>query len=197
MSCPDPPCCLNKKEINDLPLRSWTGAVLVVSEKNNLAEIIPILQEEKILGFDTETRPAFRKGQYFPPSLLQMSTADIVFIFQLHRLGLPESVRKILTDKKIIKAGVSLGYDIRELKKKADFSPRGFVELADMAKALGIKNQGLRSLCGSLLGFRISKSAKTSNWSRKQLSHAQIRYAATDAWVGRELYLKMKQMQKP
>lgn len=121
MSCPDPPCCLNKKEINDLPLRSWTGAVLVVSEKNNLAEIIPILQEEKILGFDTETRPAFRKGQYFPPSLLQMSTADIVFIFQLHRLGLPESVRKILTDKKIIKAGVSLGYDIRELKKKLIF----------------------------------------------------------------------------
>jgi ribonuclease D len=185
---------IDKEAINGLPLGQWTGQVLVVSETDNLSEIIPALQEEKILGFDTETRPAFRKGQHFSPALLQLSTADIVFIFQLSKLGIPESVLEILSNKEIIKAGVSLDYDLRELKKTADFSPHGFVDLAKMAKKLGIKNQGLRGLCGALLGFRISKSARTSNWSKKQLSPSQICYAATDAWVGRELFLKMERL---
>jgi len=194
MICPDSFSHLRKKELNKLPLRYWTGPIMVVSEADNPPEIINILKEEKTLGFDTETRPAFKKGQHFPPSLLQLSTADIVFIFQLSKLGLPKSVQDILSSKEIIKVGVSLNYDIRELKKISDFAQHGFVELAGMAKKLGIKNNGLRGLCGTLLGFRISKSARTSNWSRKKLHSSQIRYAATDAWVGRELYLRMEQL---
>ena len=65
------------------------------------------------------------------------------------------------------------------------------VDLAALARARGIKAQGLRSLAASLLGFRISKSAQCSNWERDELSPQQIRYAATDAWVGRELYARL------
>ena len=142
-----------------------------------------------LLGFDTETRPAYKKGESYLPSLLQLASANEVFIFQLKHLGLAKPLRKILADPSIIKAGVSLDYDIRELKKLSHFKAAGFIDLSDLAKQAGIKNHGLRGLAAVLLGIRISKGAQTSNWSRDMLTRQQIQYAATDAWVGRRLYL--------
>lgn len=182
---------MTKDEINELPLKKWQGPVEVINRPDRAMTAAQTLAEEKLLGFDTETRPAFRKGQSYAPALLQLATDTKVWIFQLWATGLTEPVRNLLMDPSIIKAGVSLRYDIAELQKISHFPPAGFVELADTAKSLGIKNHGLRGLAAVILGFRISKSARTSNWAKPELSTQQITYAATDAWVGREIYQKI------
>jgi ribonuclease D len=180
---------MSKDEINACPIKRWTGRITVVRKKDELAAAMRKLAGHTLLGFDTETRPAYKKGESYLPSLLQLASDDEVFIFQLKHLGLARPLRKILADPAIIKTGVSLDYDIRELKKLSHFKAAGFMDLADLAKKEGIKNHGLRGLAAVLLGIRISKGAQTSNWSRDVLTRQQIQYAATDAWVSRKLYL--------
>lgn len=180
---------MSKDEINDCPIKRWTGKTTVVRNRKELAAAVNKLAGQTLLGFDTETRPAYRKGERYLPSLLQLAGDDEVFIFQLKHLGLAGPLRKILTNATIIKAGVSLDYDISELNRLARFKAAGFADLGKLAKKAGIKNHGLRGLAAVYLGFRISKGAQTSNWARDVLTRQQIQYAATDAWVGRELYL--------
>ena len=185
---------MRKDEINDCPMERWTGPVNVVQTKDELAAAMHKLAGHTLLGFDTETRAAYTKGESYPPSLLQLANDDEVFLFQFKHLGLAKPLREILADSAIIKAGVSLDYDICELKKISRFKAAGFVDLGDLAKKAGIKNHGLRGLAAVLLGFRISKGAQTSNWARDVLTQKQIQYAATDAWVGRKLYLALEHM---
>jgi ribonuclease D len=180
---------MSKDEINDCPIKRWTGRTSVVRNSDELAAAMPKLASQTLLGFDTETRPAYKKGESYLPSLLQLASDKEVFIFQLKHLGLAKQLCGILADPAIIKAGVSLDYDIRELKKLANFKAAGFMDLADLAKKAGIKNHGLRGLAAVLLGIRITKGAQTSNWSKDVLTRQQIHYAATDAWVGHKLYL--------
>lgn len=184
---------MTREEINECPIRRWEGAVHVIRTREELGPAVKALMKETILGFDTETRPAYHKGESYLPSLLQLAGEKEVYLFQLKPLGLPDPLRTILADPKIIKAGVALAYDLRELHKLAQFKPAGFVDLGGIAKKAEIKNHGLRGLAAVLLGFRIPKGAQTSNWARDVLTPTQIRYAATDAWVGRELYLKLRQ----
>jgi ribonuclease D len=184
---------MSKDEINACPMAQWTGPVTLVRTQTELSTAMTSLAGQTLLGFDTETRPAYKVGESYPPSLLQLAGETEVFIFQLKPLGLAAPLRELLADPAIIKAGVSLDYDIRELKKLHSFQADGFVDLGDLAKRRGIKNHGLRGLAAVLLGFRISKGAQTSNWAADVLAPHQIHYAATDAWVGRQLYLAMEQ----
>ncbi|MDG4475147.1 3'-5' exonuclease [Thiovibrio frasassiensis] len=184
---------MTKEEINTCPIRRWEGAVHVVRTAAEVSQAVRALAEESLLGFDTETRPAYSKGECYLPSLLQLAGESAVYLFQLKHLGLPGPLREILADPKMIKAGVSLAYDLQELHKLARFEPAGFVDLGTLAKEAEIKNHGLRGLAAVLLGFRIAKGAQTTNWARDVLAPAQIQYAATDAWVGRELYLRLRQ----
>ena len=188
---------MSKDEINDCPMKRWTGRTSVVRSKDELAAAMGKLGGHTLLGFDTETRPAYKKGESYLPSLLQLANENEVFIFQLKHLGLAKPLRRILADASVIKAGVGLDYDIRELKKLAPFKAAGFMDLADIAKKTGIKNHGLRGLAAVLLGVRIAKGAQTSNWAKDVLAPHQIQYAATDAWVGRKLYLALEQGHGP
>lgn len=177
-------------------MKSWTGRIHVVRSRDELATAMRKLAGHTLLGFDTETRPAYKKGESYLPALLQLASEDEVFIFQLKHLGLAKPLCGILADASIIKAGVSLDFDIRELKKLSRFKAAGFVDLGDLAKEAGIKNHGLRGLAAVFLGLRISKGAQTSNWARDELTSQQIQYAATDAWVGRRLYLAVKNIER-
>ena len=91
----------------------------------------------------------------------------------------------------MVKAGVALAFDLRSLQEMRPFTPQGFIDLAAMAPQRGVKNQGLRGLAAAVCGIRISKSARTTNWANDALTPQQVRYAATDAWIGRELYLRL------
>ena len=185
---------LSKTEINSLPLRYYNGAIRIIQTAEQAKNACAILIKEKVLGFDTETRPAFNKGQSYLPSLLQLAGTKVVYLFQLSQCGLTDKIIFLLSNVNIIKSGVAINQDLTELQQILNFEPAGFVDLGDIAKSKGLPHHGLRGLAAYLLKFRISKSGRTSNWSANQLTKKQIKYAATDAWVGRELYLKYKQI---
>ena len=166
---------MSKDEINACPIARWTGPVSVVRTREELAAAMGKLAGSSLLGFDTETRPAYTKGESYSPSLLQLANEKEVFIFQFKHLSFAKPLRAILADPSIIKAGVSLDYDIRELKKMARFKAAGFVDLGEIAKKEGIKNHGLRGLTAVLLGFRIAKGAQTSNLGRPGSSTSSSR----------------------
>jgi ribonuclease D len=183
---------ISKEDINFLPIGRWEGPSRLVRTIEEVKGAVRSLARMSLLGFDTETRPAFRKGQKFPPSLLQLATDDEVFLFQLKHTGLPESLVTILCNPAIIKAGVAPEFDLLSLQVLQPFQPRGFTDLAKIARHRGIKNQGLRGLAAVVCGIRISKSARTTNWANNDLTLQQIQYAATDAWVGREIYRRLE-----
>jgi ribonuclease D len=149
------------------------------------------LAREKVLGFDTETRPAFKKGESYPPSLLQLAADGGVYIFQIGCINSHKPLAGILADRHVLKTGVSVLDDIKKLNGVFPFEPAGFIELAGMAARAGIKNAGLRGLAALLFGFRISKEKQCSRWDAPALAHAQIAYAATDAWIAREIYFAL------
>jgi ribonuclease D len=172
----------------------YEGSIHLIRTPDEADAAAKKLMKEKLLGFDTETRPAFRKGERYLPSLLQLATENEVYLFQLKQTGFTKKIRNVLADKNIIKAGVSIKDDLKELLELGAFKPAGFVELADCAKKAKIKNLGLRSMGALLLGFRISKKEQVSNWAKQDLSPSQLTYAATDAWMGRNLYLKLQEL---
>jgi ribonuclease D len=183
---------LRSEEINALPMVRYEGEVRLVRSEGELAEALDLLAREELLGFDTETRPSFRKGRINQPALIQLAASDRVFLMQLAFVPFGEGLASLLSDEKILKAGVGIWDDMRELGKLHPFEGAGGVDLGDLARSLKLPTQGLRNLAANLLGWRISKGPRCSNGSLSDLSPRQIAYAATDAWVGRELYLKMR-----
>ena len=183
---------ITTERINECPLYSYTGPVKVISSEEELARALDELKGEGVLGFDTETRPAFKKGEIYKTAIIQLAAAECVYLFHLRFLPNPKGLFALLADARIVKAGVAVEQDIKELQLVQKFTGRGFAELGRLAEAAGIDSRGLRPLSAIVLGVRVSKGAQTSNWSNKQLSMKQIRYAATDAWVSRRIYLKLK-----
>lgn len=182
---------LSKDQINALPLVQYDGPVHFVTRPEQADRAIEVLSGETILGFDTETRPTFRSGEYHPPAVLQLAARDNVFVFRLSTLRLSDGLAGLLSRADILKVGVAPQRDINELKTLSPFEEAGVVDVAKLARANGIDAGGLRSLAGAVLGWRISKRYQTSNWGRKHLHPAQIRYAATDAWVSLQIYLTL------
>ena len=182
---------LSKEEINLLPLRAWEGPITLVQDDEALSAALEDMRKEHVLGFDTETRPTFTKGKTCRPALIQLATAETVYLIQLTRLPFRDDIAELLASPRVLKVGVAINDDMKALARIHPFKADGVVDLAAMARARGIQAQGLRTLAANLLGFRISKSAQCSNWENHELTAQQIKYAATDAWVGREIYFHM------
>jgi ribonuclease D len=182
---------ITRDEINALPLYRYTGPIHVVNEPDQVKAAVEALRRERVLGFDTETRASFHKGESYPPALLQLAGSDAVYLFQLGKLPNRKWFEGVLGDARIIKAGVSIDRDLKELRELHAFDPAGFVELAKLSDQAGITCNGMRGLAAVVLGCRISKSAQRSNWAQPDLTPAQLAYAATDAWISRKLYLRL------
>ena len=180
---------IDKEEIAALPLHQYTGEISLVNTPAALAAAMQDIRRESVVGFDTETRPAFRKGESYLPCLVQIATACRVYLLQLEQLDCSREVAEIMRNPHLIKTGVAIAGDVGQLKRLFPFDAAAVVDLGHIAKRHGNSQTGLRNLVALFLGWRMSKGAKTTNWSTPQLSPTQIGYAATDAWASRELYL--------
>jgi ribonuclease D len=185
---------LSKLEINLLPLKKYEGPMEVITNDQRLRAIMPELHAERVLGFDIEVRPAFKSGDHFQPALVQLAGKKTVFLVQLKKLNSLNLLARLFADARVAKAGVAVEGDVEKLHEVMKFTPAGFIELGKMADKAGIKSNGVRTLAAQLLGFRVSKGAQCSNWERGELTPAQVLYAATDAWVCREIFLELEKL---
>lgn len=183
------PYSISKEEINELPLGQFEGEIFLIDHPDDVGEVVDFLEDQDIIGFDTETKPSFRKGQFNHVSLLQLSTATQAFLFRLNSVGFPNELRSLLEKDNLIKVGAAVNDDIKALRKlTTSFHPASFFDLNDELKKVGFHNVGVRNLSGMVLKIRISKTEQVSNWEAEKLTEKQLRYAATDAWACLEIY---------
>lgn len=182
---------ISKEEINSLPLFEFNGKIELITNKEDALLACQELLKEDLLGFDTETRPSFKKGEFHHIALLQLATRHKAYLFRLNMFKIPKELIEILSNPEIKKVGVAISDDIKGLQKLSPFKAQNFQEIAELAKNLSVEHFGLRALVAIFLGKRLSKKAKVSNWERRELDPAQIQYAACDAVSGLLIYEKM------
>jgi len=182
---------ITNDEINALPLHAFDGTVNVIQDKEVLPSVFKEIARHKVVGFDTETKPVFVKGHRHQVALMQIATPDKAFLIRVKFTGITPDINQFLESDKVLKAGVGVRDDIKALQVLKRFTAAGFVELADMARNAGLEVESVKKLTALLLGFRISKSAQTSNWEAERLDPKQVSYAATDAWVCLNIYKKL------
>lgn len=180
---------ISGEAVADLPIRRYEGEVCFVCTPDELERAMTDIRRERVVGIDTETRPAFRKGERHLPALVQVATARAVYLFPLRRLDFSGALGELLAAPRIVKIGVSLAHDLRQLKLLFPSAEASVLDAGVVAHRHGLRQTGLRNLAAIFLGFRIPKGKRTSNWAAPRLSSAQIMYAATDAWACRELFL--------
>jgi len=187
------PESISAEELQSLEFVSFDGPIGVVTKiDEEFAEAMDYLSSQTVLGFDTETKPCFQASRpRHKEALLQLSGPDKAYLFRLHLLGLPSPLVRILASEKILKVGAAVTDDIHGLQAYTKFNPKGFVDLQTMVGEYGIKEKSVKKLSAIIMGKRVSKSQQLSNWEAAQLSGAQLKYAATDAWICREMYLEL------
>ena len=185
--------CISPDEIAALELASFPGEIVVVDEPGPVMDqAVRYLKKQTVLGFDTETRPTFSPEQHSGgTALLQLSGGGKAYLFRLKKCGLPRALASVLASPKVIKVGAATLDDVRGLQKITPFNPKGFVDLQNIVWEYGIRDKSVKKMTAIILGVKISKAQQLSNWEAEQLSESQQRYAATDAWVCREMYLKL------
>ncbi len=186
----------DKKEIQNLPRVLFKGRIIVVFTEKDADKAVDYLMKQELLGFDTETRPTFKKGQTYQVALLQVATQDTCFLFRLNRIGLTDSIISLLEDRTITKVGLSLQDDLRGLQARHAFETGEFVELQKEVKDIGIEDNSLQKIYANLFGGKIAKNQQLSNWEADILTEAQQRYAATDAWACIQIHQEVEKMKK-
>jgi ribonuclease D len=185
------PESITPDELEKYELSWFRGEIVVIEDIKSFKETFPRLLGSEILGFDTETRPSFRKGRKNKVSLIQLANEELACLIRINRIGIPAELAELLANPEIIKTGVAVHDDIRFLRKVKGFSPSGFIDLQQFVRGFGIQSSGLKKLSAIVLGFRISKRQQVTDWEAEHLSEAQQIYAATDAWVCYQIYRKL------
>ncbi|GEM_PF-876518 len=179
---------ISKDYINTLPPIRFCGRIELINHPDQVRKATRHLRRHRVLGFDTESRPAFKKGESYPISLIQLATPDTVYLFHLAHIDIDDRLARILSSKRIKKVGIALNNDLEKLNELRPMKTAGFVDLSRLAAEKGIVQQGARSLAARYLHQRLIKSSQRTNWARPELSEKQKFYAATDAWICLELY---------
>lgn len=182
---------IENEEILKLPRISYPCEIKVITNEVDLNTWLPVLIKSRIIGFDTETKPSFKKGKTNSVALLQLATDELALIIRVAATGIPKSLVKVLQDKNILKVGAAIHDDIKSLQKIQPFNPHGFIDLQNFASEKGIESKSVRKLAAIVLNVRVSKSQQLSNWESETLTDAQLQYAAIDAWICSEIYKKM------
>lgn len=190
---------ITPEELEKLPVAEFDGEIFLVEGQDETYQMaIEYLGKQKIIGFDTETKPSFTANtKRNSVALLQLSGRDKAFIFRLHALGLPMELAAILSSSKVIKVGAAVNDDIKGLQRISKFTPKAFVDLQSIAANWGVLEKSVRKMAAIIIGVRVSKSQQLSNWESSELSNAQLNYAAIDAWICQKMYLKLLSTPKP
>lgn len=183
---------ISKEQVAELELIQFEGPIHVIDSLEAFESEISSIAREPILGIDTETRPSFKKGTMYPTSLIQLSSLEQAWIIRVSRIAYPKELLNLLSKEIPMKVGVSLHDDLRRLRSDFQFEPKGFLDLQQYVEAFRIEEKGLKKLSGIVLGRRISKAQQVSNWDADLLTEAQLRYAATDAWICLMIYYKLR-----
>ena len=186
---------IDKRSISNLPKVLFPGRIVVVTTENDADKAVDFLLAQPILGVDTETRPAFKKGINHKVALLQVATHDICFLFRLNYTGITTAILKLLEDTTVPKIGLSLHDDIMSMHRRADFRPGNFIDLQKHVGEIGIEDLSLQKLYANFFGQKISKAQRLSNWEADILTQQQKNYAATDAWACIMLYEELQKLE--
>lgn len=181
---------ISKEELAALPAEKFPGRIVLAQTPAAARKAVRFLADQKLVGFDTETRPAFRKGQNHKVALLQLSTSEVCFLIRLNRVGLFPELKAFLESPDVTKIGLSTSDDFHGLRKLGELEPQGFVELQSLVRRHGIGDAGLSKIYAQCFGKRISKSQQLSNWEAVELTAPQQHYAALDAWACLKIYQK-------
>jgi len=184
---------IQKEEIATLPQFSYGGKVVLAADPHAIDRAIEEVMQHGMIGFDTESKPVFRRGHFNHVALVQLAIKDKVFLLRTHRVGISDKMRALFENENILKIGISIIDDLSALRKRRGFEPRGFLDLNKLAEKLQFENIGAKNLTAMVLGKRISKNQQRSNWENSTLTDSQIRYAATDAWICLEIYQQLAQ----
>jgi ribonuclease D len=183
---------VTKEEINQLEVRQFEGEIRVVSDMHSFRQAIAEIKNFPVLGFDTETKPSFKKGANNKIALIQLSNSHVAWLFRVNRIGIPEAMKEFFEDEAFLKIGAGLHDDMRRMRQITAIDPAGFLDLQKYVEAFKIESKSLKKLVAIVLGYKISKSQQMSNWESDELRDPQLRYAATDAWVCLEIYNKLR-----
>ena len=189
---------ITPQQIEKLEYASFPGKIYVIDSVGaEFNRAVTYLRAQKIIGFDTETRPCFSQSQpKTGVALLQLSGPDKAFLFRINKMGMHRRLCNLLANSNVIKVGAAIHDDIRGLQKHNGFTPSSFVDLQKIVWEWGIRDKSVKKMAAIILGFRISKTQQLSNWETETLSESQLKYAATDAWVCRQMYLKLLSSEK-
>ena len=179
---------IDKEQVNTMPVISFDGQIVVVDSMATVNAAIATLRKYPLVGFDTETRPSFKRGVLHKMALMQICAPDICFLFRINKIGLPINLKEYLQDESCHKVGLSLHDDWNVLHRKYEVTPQGFTDVQTMVPQFHIADNGLQKLFAILFGQKISKSQQLTNWEADTLTDAQQRYAATDAWACIKIY---------
>lgn len=183
---------IDKQTINQMPVVTFPGRIHVIYAVSQVKSAVMALRSAHIVGFDTETRPSFKRGEHHKVALLQLSTDTDAFLFRANHMGIPAPLKDFLEDKTITKVGLSTTDDFHQLAHVSDAHPAGFVELQQLVKQFDIADMSLQKIYAILFQQKISKGQQLTNWEAPQLSEAQQRYAAIDAWACLRIYNYLK-----
>lgn len=183
---------ITKEEVAELKMIQYEGPIRVIDTIEAFEQEIDQLFHYQFIGFDTETKPSFKKGKVYPTSLIQFSSDQMAWIIRVSRIGYPGKLIELLSSGNILKIGSGLNDDMRRLRSDFLFEPGGFLDLQQYVQAFHIEEKGLKKMTGIVLGRRISKSQQVSNWDADTLTEPQLRYAATDAWICLKIYNALK-----
>ena len=168
------------------------GKITVIDRPEMVHHAVQTLMQSPVIGFDTETRPSFKKGEQHTVSLLQLASPQECFLFRLHHIGPNEELKELLESNRVRKIGLSVHDDFRALNKWMPMHPSNFLELQRYVKSYGIEEMSLQKIYAIVFNQKISKRQQLSNWEATELTEAQKLYAATDAWACLNIYAELQ-----
>lgn len=183
---------ITKEEIAKFEIEEFPGKIFVIDNLTDADKAVEYLSEFKQIGFDTETRPAFRKGNLYGVALIQLATDDRCYLFRINNMEFPPSLAHLLSNPKILKIGLSLRDDFTSISRRMKFTPEGFIDIQTIVNNHNILDISLQKVYALLFQKKISKGQRLTNWEAETLTEAQQKYAALDAWACLKIYEELQ-----